>query len=210
MIPNLHEEMKKAVVRSQHTQRNWDLSKEMPQDDIDMLVHAVTTCPSKQNFAFYNVHVITNRETIEQVHELTTGLGVTDPKTGVRTDITNSQTLANLLIVFEEADVSEAYKYKLKSRDSDSEFTYNKDKDMAVGIAAGYVNVIASMLGYQTGCCACGQFDKIQEVLGLKNAPILLMGVGYKDPNRERREHHTLGVKVTRRVKEPISVSYIK
>ena len=78
----------------------------------------------------------------------------------------------------------------------------------AVGIAAGYLNVTAAMLGYATGCCACGDFDKIQEVLGLKNKLVLLMGIGFKDPNRQRREHHTAGVMIPRRPKEEIQVTY--
>ena len=46
----------------------------MPEDDIDLLVHAATNCPSKQNFKFYNLHVVTNRDIIEKVHSMTEGL----------------------------------------------------------------------------------------------------------------------------------------
>lgn len=210
MIKHTQKEITSVVIRSQHTQRNWDLSREIPQEDIDTIVHAVTNCPSKQNFAFYKAHFITNREIIGQIHELSTGLGITNFKTGVRTDITNPQTLANLLIVFEEIEPSGSYKYKWKQRDSESDYTYNKDKDMAIGIAAGYVNMVSALLGYQTGCCACGEFGSIKDLLGLDKEPALLMGVGYKDPTKERREHHTLGVKIPRRPKEKIQVSYIK
>ena len=65
-----HTEVKKAIIRSQHCQRNWDLQKQIPQDDIDLIVHSVTNCPSKQNISFYKVHVITNRQFIENIHEL--------------------------------------------------------------------------------------------------------------------------------------------
>lgn len=206
----IHKEIKNAVTRSQHTQRNWDLSKEVPQDDLDLIIHSATNCPSKQNFAFYNLHVITNRDIIEKIHALSTGLGYIDQETGERIECTNPQTLANVLLVFEEATMSEQYKQKFKLRDSSSKKVFERDRDMAIGIAAGYVNVVSSMLGYQTGCCACGEFEKMQELLGLKNKPKLLMGVGYKDPNRQRREHHTDNVKIPRRVKEEINVSYFK
>ena len=33
-----HTEIEKAVVRSQHTQRNWDLTKQIPKDDIKTLL----------------------------------------------------------------------------------------------------------------------------------------------------------------------------
>jgi hypothetical protein len=36
------------------------------------------------------------------------------------------------------------------------------------------------------------------------------MGVGYKDPNRQRREHHTENVMIKRRVKEDIEVNIIR
>ena len=64
------------------------------------------------------------------------------------------------------------------------------DRNTAVGIAAGYLNLSASMLGYSTGCCGCFQPQKMQEVLGLDNEPLLLMGVGFPDPDRNRRMHH--------------------
>ena len=50
-----HTEIEKAVIKSQHTQRNWDLTKEIPKDDVKTLLHSVTNCPSKQNIAFYMI-----------------------------------------------------------------------------------------------------------------------------------------------------------
>ena len=94
-----HKQIEKAVIRSQHCQRNWDLSKQIPQEDLDLIEHAVTNCPSKQNVAYYKVHMITDRQLIENIHSHTKGF--TTFKKGVVDAETNSQTLANLLIVFE-------------------------------------------------------------------------------------------------------------
>jgi len=209
MIQNMQKEIKKAVIRSQHTQRNWDLSKTIPEDDIETLVHSVSHCPSKQNFAFYNAHFITNRDIIEKIHSLSMGLGYND-ESGQRIECTNPQILANLLVVFEEATPSKEYFKKLGQRDYSLIELYKRDRDMAVGIAAGYLNVTSAMLGYQTGCCACFDFDAVQSLLSLENPPILAMGVGIKDPNRQRREHHVDGVMLPRRVKEEIKVSFVK
>jgi nitroreductase len=209
MIQDMHKEIKKAVIRSQHTQRNWDLSREVPQEDIDTLVHAISNCPSKQNFAFYNAHFITNREIIEKIHDLSMGLGYND-ENGDRIECTNPQILANLLVVFEEATPSKEYLKKLGDRDSNIVNLYKRDRDMAIGIAAGYLNVVGSMLGYQTGCCACFDFDAVKALLGLENEVVLAMGIGFKDPNRQRREHHVDGVMLPRRVKEDIKVKYFK
>ena len=65
-----------------------------------------------------------------------------------------------------------------------------KDEHMAVGLAAGYCNVTASLMGYSTGCCACFNPQDIQEVLGLEGAPLLIMGVGYCWITKTGRVHH--------------------
>ena len=59
----------KAIDRSQHCQRNFDLSKSIPEVDMKKMVHAVTQCPSKQNVALYEAHFITNRDVIEEKTE---------------------------------------------------------------------------------------------------------------------------------------------
>jgi len=82
-----------------------------------------------------------------------------------------------------------------------------RDVHMAMGIASGYLNIISSIMGYDTGCCACFHEPEIRELLGLKNKVELIMGIGFKDPNRERRSHHVLDVKIPRRVKEKIQVN---
>ena len=39
-----------------------------------------------------------------------------------------------------------------------------QDKFTAIGIAAGYVNLTASLLGYETGCCSCMMnHERVQE-----------------------------------------------
>lgn len=205
-----HKKIKDAVTISQHTQRNWDLSKSIPEEDIELLVHAVTQCPSKQNFSFYKVHVITNRDLIEKIHEHTMGLGYAHPETGERVECTNSQVLANALFIFEENNMSEEYWKKWEYNDFKNTEVHKRDIDMAVGIASGYLNVIATMLGYRTGCCACYDQEAIKEVVGMERPPILMMGVGYQDLNRQRREHHTENVMINRRIKEDITVEYIK
>jgi len=47
-------EIVKAIHRSQHTQRNYDLSKSIPIEDIKTIITSATQCPSKQNVAFYD------------------------------------------------------------------------------------------------------------------------------------------------------------
>lgn len=211
MLPYIERsEFTKAIIRSQHTQRNWDLSKQIPDEDLQVIIDAATQCPSKQNFAFYKTHFITDRNVIERLHEVSTGLGYFDHDIKERVETTNSQVLANLVIAFEEIDPSPEYLAKFAKRDESQLETYKRDKHMALGIAAGYVNVIATMLGYGTGCCACYQADKIKDIIGMKLKPVLLMGVGFKDESRQRREHHVTGIKIPRRPKEEIPTNFIR
>lgn len=186
-------DIKKAVIKSQHCQRNWDLNQQIPENDIELLEHAVTNCPSKQNVSFYDVYFITNRDIIEKIHNTTNGFLLNAD--GEYT--TNPQTLANLLIAFTDKslDLSEGHRntqldaIKQNSASKKDWDNLNRDTDMAIGIAAGYVNVIASMLGYSTGCCACFGSD-VKNILKTQNNVKLLMGVGFPSSEKNRRIHH--------------------
>lgn len=195
----IHDNIEKAIHRSQHCQRNWDLSKEVPQEDLDLILTSVTQCPSKQNIAHYKVHAITNRDIIEAIHSNTEGFVVNYAPYKAET---NSQVLANLLLVFEAQGVNVAND-RIAVRNDETRMLAQdgvlsaeameilmRDRYMAVGIAAGYCNMTSALLGYGTGCCACFNGLAIQEILGLDNEVLLMMGVGYKNPNMNRRVHH--------------------
>ena len=190
-----HEKIKKSIIKSQHCQRNWDLKKQIPEEDLELLIHAATNCPSKQNVAFYDVHFVTDRNKIEQIHEKTNGF-IVDVESNTTT--TNSQTLANLVIVFTDRNLEIESKHRNEQIDSlknnkisvGERESLIRDKHMAIGIAAGYVNIIASILGYGTGCCACFTND-IKDIIGTNNNVELIMGVGFANSNLNRRVHHT-------------------
>jgi len=195
-----HKQIKRAVNRSQHCQRNWDLTKDIPEQDLKLIIHAATQCPSKQNIAFYKVHATTNRKIIENIHDTTSGF--TNYETGKYE--TNSQTLANLLIAFERDDHLHRHTSdnifrndEMNTLDTVGEMTegqkacLERDAFMAIGVAAGYVNLTSSMLGYGTGFCACFDEKEVANIVGAENPIKLLMGIGFKDETRPRREHHS-------------------
>lgn len=203
-------ELTKAIIRSQHCQRNWDLSKEIPEEHLEVLKTSVTQSPSLQNVAFYRVHWIQDRETIEKVHACTHGAPYKNSEDGKKVvdshpreddhlyemgDTTQSQTLANLVVVFEEYFHEEEYfkekrifntSYGRKVQHGGDDF----DAVTALGIASGYLNLTASLLGYQTGCCISFKHSQLKKELNLEGEPLLIMGVGFKDPNANRRLHH--------------------
>lgn len=188
-----HNMIEKAVHKSQHCQRNWDLTKEVPERDLQVMETAITQCPSKQNYAYYKPYIITNREIIEKIYNHTDGFGLgrTPP-----INKKNSQVLANVLVAFvkdsqvmrdEKTRELNAIKAKKLGEETEEQI---RQRQLSLGIAAGYLNLSATMLGYSTGCCTCFNPVGVAEVLGVDEEVMLLMGVGWKDENRPRREKH--------------------
>ena len=214
-----HDAIKKAIIISQHTQRNWNLSKNISEKNMDLLIHSATQCPSKQNIAYYKTHFITNRDIIEQIHAVTT---FKSQLKGEYERMTNPQVLANLLIVFEKHDFIPSLKDDIfrsneteaiinGSQTSDNMRALQRDAEMAVGIAAGYLNLTASIIGLRTGCCACFDTNEVKNILSLENEPLLLMGIGYKGKEMNRRVHHKIpDVVFSSKTKQPIQVQFYK
>jgi len=191
-----HNEISKAIVKSQHTQRNFDLTKKIPEEDMKVLMNAVTECPSKQNIAYYKVHFIEDRDLIEDIHSHTRGFVTKKHESGYET---NTQVLANLLVLFERHLPNDRLSDDSVKRNDQTRYFQEhgewedvvvRDMHTSVGIAAGYLNLTASLLGYRTGCCQCFDSDKVKEVALLEDTPLLLMGVGYNQEGVNRRKHH--------------------
>jgi len=226
-----HDSIKKAIHRSQKCQRNWDLSKTIPQEDLDIIAEAATQCPSKQNISYYRVQFITNRDRIEQVYRLTEG-AVKDPEsrnTGAYPpngkSYTNPQTLANLLIVYEAKTFEEinngehgpprnkeTYNKSQGIWDEDVRHSLERDRRIAIGISAGYVNLVSNLLGYATGFCQCvNDKEAMRELLCTRTSPALLMGVGFKNPELNRRIHHAdHSVRFGKHKKQPVEILWVK
>ena len=193
----------------------------MPQEDIDLIIEAATQCVTKQNLNHYKTHVITDRTLIEEIEAATAipDFGSEDNEfrgyDGVQGydegfGPTNSQISAHTVLAFVE---DEPYQFgeeirepleseremRGKTGDGKMSVSYKEDRDQAVGIAAGYVNLVATMMGYSTGCCRCFDMEKVNKALGVvanedyhgETDAVLLMGIGIPDPTRQRQEHHT-------------------
>ena len=203
----------KAINSSQHCQRNFDLEKQIPEKHMKQFIHAVTECPSKQNVGFYEAHFITNRDVIEAMHDTTKGFSYPkdDGNGGLEMGYqTNSQVLANLVVVFTKVPIDdnlfaeeEGYDapnggrteagLEWKSDEGISDMQHEmmlRDQQQAIGIAAGYLNVTAALLGYGTGCCACFDPNDLRKAGNFKNEPALMMGIGFRNAKKNRRIHH--------------------
>jgi nitroreductase len=204
--------LEKTIQKSQHCNRNWDLSKEIPEDDVKTMVVSVTECSSKQNRVFYKPIFITNRDIIENVHKKTVGFwgGDGHPKQ-LEKYMTNSQTLANLLVAFvRDRDLEVEPRTDLEVEKGVIEGKTQLDEDRSLGIAAGYLTLTANMLGYDTGCCQCiSDPEGIKKDLGTDEDVLLLMGIGYRDNSKSRLEHHEDNNFKFPSFKKEIKVDYI-
>ena len=226
----------KAVLRSQRCQRNWDLTKTIPDADIKVIEAAVTRCPSKQNVTFYKPIFVTNRDIIQQIHDSSMLGGTVNKKTKEFSMNTQSQLLANLLVIlvedYCEKDIyrspavaahfrgdleQDVLDYHLPIYDNNKQEAITKlaedfyrDKSVAVGIAAGYMNLTASLMGYSTGCCQCFDVPLVKKLLGVDGDILLIMGIGYKDETRSRRDHHVLRDEVFTTKSKHINVKLVK
>jgi len=208
--------IRKSILTSQRCQRNYDLTREIPQEDLELIEMAITQCPSKQNLCFYDVHMITDRELIEKMHEHTAGIRANPASED--DVVTNPQMLGNLCIAFTTPRKKPLEKQTINPRtgkeggyrnleqrllvelDQDGEFAGRTresseqalfaDRQVAVGIAAGYCTLLAAELGYRSGCASCFNNEAIKKILGIEEDVLLLMGVGFNNPNKHRREHH--------------------
>ena len=89
-------ELISTITESQHCQRNWDLSKTIPKEDLDIFIHTVKEAPTKQNRIFYKVKFISDRDLIQKMYDTTNSFWNRDKGEL----ITNAQTYANLLVIF--------------------------------------------------------------------------------------------------------------
>jgi len=180
--------LEETIIKSQRCQRNWNLDKSIPEEDINTFKTAVTNCPSKQNVLFYKVVFIQNREIIEKIHKSTDSFVYNfEPRKAT----TNPQILANIVAVFiRDRDDALLPRTEKEYAKGTTNGKIDIDEFKAVGIAAGYLNLTAHMLGYKTGFYG-GQHghDTLLEVFG-KQYIFCMLGIGYPDDSKHRRNHH--------------------
>lgn len=180
--------LKEIIINSQKCQRNWDLTKNILPDHIDILKSAVMNCPSKQNRTFYKCIFIMNRKVIEKIHNSSDSfVWQYEP----RKSVTNSQTLANLLVVFvrdrdmtvtEPRTEAEYFQGLLDGKTTD-------DENKSVGIAAGSLNLTAHLLGYQTGFYNAQHNSEILNEIFFSKV-FCMLGIGFSDSTKDRKQHH--------------------
>ena len=203
----MNEEIKKAVEVTQQAQRNWDLSKVLPDNDLETLIHAATQSPSKQNETHYSLYVYTDQTIIREIYNHTklfslgaeTDTGMFKEENGKfyqdeDRSVHNSQMLANVLFIFAEdhgqpRGGNSFIAQNTKDFTTESYLNYTEQVNYSIGIATGELLLSAALLGYKTGLCSAFPKDKVGKIIRSKYDPKLLVGIGYENAETDRRLH---------------------
>jgi len=231
--------LKELLWDSQRCQRNWDLTKEIPKADQDLLIHAIKSSPSKQNERHFKVYVVSNYDARKKMYDQTNnfahdadGESLCFNLDGTVNYKHQSQLMGNLLFVFcrEKNNI-----YRASESFSGAEFV-DEDKNVlraglldlstpekklhvqnkynsiglhAIGISVGYLLLTAHMLGYRTGCSSGFDPDAAIEITG-NNHPEVIVAVGYNDENRDRKEEHFERTRIFPSFDKDILIEWIK
>jgi nitroreductase len=196
-------ELSTAIINTNPCQRNWDHTRSIPEEDIQILLDAVKYAPTKQNETHYKVYWSTDRNKISDIYSRTKRFSVVDSTTPVASDgkvpdewnVTNPQVDANMIIAFcHEWDQSRAraLDHFVVDDETTQEALYthimkNRIMDISTGIAIGQVLLTANLLGYRTGCCSA--FEE-KEILGIEDTFCkTIIGIGYPQEGIDRKTH---------------------
>jgi len=203
----MNNEIKQAVDLTNKAQRNYDLTKSIPQEDLDTLIYAAVNSPSKQNETHYSLHVYTDETIIKQIYSHTKKFTMIrdkqdqDESFKVEDDVfiqndaksvTNSQIYANALFVYvaEQGDTrGSQHRAAKENPNSTAAKVYNEQVAYSMGISVGELILSAGLLGYTTGICSALDTRPIRDILGIKQNPKLLVGVGVPNSQLKRTQH---------------------
>lgn len=203
----MNKKLIKSIDSSQRAQRNYDLSKSIPQNELDTLIYAASKSPSKQNETHYSLFVYTDPIMIRKIYDTTKKFNFFDEnddleklfgeKNGVywQNDdysVKNSQVLANALFVY-VADSGEARGgTNIVGQDSSSVHAkqlYQEQMSYSIGISVGELILSANLLGLKTGICSAMDGRAIKKVVGTEKSVKMLVGVGFENFDIDRRLH---------------------
>lgn len=189
------QQQKNAVLTTRRCQRNWDVTKSIPQEHIDHWVYLATNSPSKQDEARFGLCVVTKREIIDTIYDdFAWGSHRYGNDAG-----RNTQMGANALFIFAEVETSDWERDQVGimptekvSQGFDERVDLNFNRD--IGLAMGIVSFSAAQLGYRTGFCTNviynkHSFNDWKSMLGIplkqKWIPTVVLSIGYPDETLE-------------------------
>ena len=106
--------------------------------------------------------------------------------------VTNSQVYANALFVYvaEQGQTrGSQHRAAKENPNSNAAKVYGEQVAYSMGISIGELILSAGLLGYTTGICSALDTKPIRDILGTKQNPKLLVGVGYPNSQLDRTQH---------------------
>jgi len=214
----MHDKIKNAIEVTQRAQRNYNLTKTIPQKDIDTLIHAASNGPSKQNETHFNLRVYTDPAIIKKIHEATKLYAmfswdnvdeVFNDKDGnfntkEEYTVTNSQIYANAVFIWCDDTANLRGGTHILGARKEASFiskqTLFEQKSFSVGISSGQLTMAAALLGYKTGYCSAFERnlkrttpDKhLQTIINSETEPRIIVGIGYPNEGVNRQYHATV------------------
>lgn len=199
--------IKNAVDSAQKAQRNYNLSKTIPQEDLDTLIYAAVNSPSKQNETHYSLSVYTDHDTIRQIYNHTKKFTLIRDKSDIEksfgekdgkywqndeNSVTNSQILSNVLFAYvQEQGEPRGGTHRIGqiNPNGNAAAIYKEQQDYSIGISVGQLILTANLLGYRTGICSAMDSRPIKKIVGTENSVKLLVGIGYPNIDTDRQLH---------------------
>ena len=236
-MQDIIKDIKKTSEVIRRCQRNWDHSKSIPREHIELLAEVAKNSPAKQDEAYFDVYAITDRDLIEKLYEESDGF-TTGVLEGEKFEVyPNSQTRANLVFCWVARQPTTMRNYYQDNHDYDAFDKSDKGIDnvkepgapkdpnewsrnientyTSIGISTACVATAAARLGYVTGYNKnIGDFD---EIIELETSDTVWMrytlGIGFPNEDKphyiddEGREFLSYSLK-TERENEIVEVTY--
>jgi len=196
MDPRLRRtEVKQASDVARVAQRNWDLDRQIPEEDLETLIYVAQNSPKKQMETHYSLHVFTHKEKIREIYDQTKKFSIYPvdtpevaeedwvPPENMFKDVDgdfwqddhfsvkNSQILANVMFVYcEDKRTTRGgthFMAKAEGASPNVKSIYEEQIDFSIGISVGCLLTSATSMGYKTGICSALDSEGIQNLLPL-------------------------------------------
>lgn len=135
---------------SRKAQRNWDHSRQLPDETVQFLIDVATNAPAKQDEAFFNLYVVTNRDHIHELYK-DHSWGFNN---GVDVNYRNPQVDGHALFVYTRNPNPNSQRNAYIDETLKTEAPFSRawvNCLTAIGISSGYLSLTASMLGLSVG-----------------------------------------------------------
>ena len=181
-------------------QRNWDLSKTIPEEHIQHLAYIAKHAPSKQDEAYFDLVIIKSRNIIDKIHEWSVGFSMFDDAGNPLPSLKNPQTAANILFLWLKKPpltIRNFYQERWNHNEINGmpkrqdEPSRRDNAYTSIGISTGVTAWAAAELGYVTGFSKnLGESNALKALLNIDLEPTYSLGIGFPDTSLPHNVSH--------------------